>query len=68
MAEKLRVETTLEIEESGAEQYPSLKDAQDAALGPLADVLAGMIRSGLDKGRYVVEDGAVRERKEVRHE
>ena len=57
-----------EIEEFGTEEYPSLTDAQDAGLGPLADLLVAVIRSGLDNGDYIVQDGLVRVRGEVDYE
>lgn len=59
---------SIEIEEVGGEYSSSLEDAQEAGLRPLADLLAAMIRSGLDNGRYIVEDGVVREPKGVRYE
>lgn len=61
-----------EIEELGTEEYPfpegsfrTLEDSQDAALEPLAEILVTMIRSGLDNGDYIVQDGLVEVRKEV---
>jgi len=56
MAEEL----PLEIEESGTEQYPSLGDAQDAALRPLAELVASIVRHGIEEGSFVVVDGVVR--------
>ena len=60
MAEELRVESTLEIEESGTEQYPSLKDAQRAALPHLAELVASIVRQWIEEGRFVVVGGVVR--------
>ena len=50
---------SFEIEESGVETYSSLEDAQEAALPSLAEALVQMIRSGLDNGRYLAENGVV---------
>ena len=50
---------SFEIEESGVETYSSLEDAQEAALPSLAEALVQMIRSGLDNGRHVAENGVV---------
>lgn len=58
-------DTGFEIQEFGTERYSSLEDAQDAALRPLAQVLADMIRSGLDNGHYIVQDGLVKFREEM---
>ena len=58
----------LTIQEKGAEGHASLEDAQDAALPLLADALAHMIRSGLDRGQYIVENGVVKLRQEVGRE
>ena len=54
-----------EIEESGVETYSSLEAAQEAALPPLATVLAGIISQRLDTGEYIVENGVVRSKREV---
>ena len=59
---------TLRIEERGTQRYASSVDAQDAALPLLADALAQMIRSGLDRGQYIAENGVVQLREEVSHE
>ena len=56
------------IEEKGTERYVSPADAQEAALPLLADALANMIRSGLDRGQYIVENGVVKLREEVSRE
>lgn len=58
-------DSRLEIEEWGTKRYPSLEDAQEGALRPLAEALAAIIRSGLDNGRYIVQDGLVRVQKEA---
>lgn len=57
-----------EIQEFGTERYTSVEDAQEAALGPLAHSLAEMIRSRLDNGTLIVEDGQVKLQREVDHE
>jgi len=49
-----------EIQEFGTERYPSLDDAQQAALPHLAELLACMVRQGIEGGRFVVVDGVVR--------
>ena len=56
------------IEEIGTAGYSSLEDAQEAASSALAEVLAQAIRSGLDNGRYVTENGFVRIVEEARDE
>lgn len=61
-------DSEFEIQELGTERYSLPEDAQDAALRPLAEILADIIRSGLDNGRYIVEDGLVKVREEVDHE
>lgn len=48
------------IEEFGMDRYPSLQAAQDGAMPVLAEVLANVIRSGLDSGRYLVQNGVVK--------
>lgn len=57
-----------EIEEIETEKYPSLEEAQEAALPDLSNALAQMVRLGLDNGRYVVDNGLVRMTEEDRHE
>ena len=47
------------FEEIGTPNYPSLVHAQEAALPSLAEALVQMIRSGLDNGRYLAENGVV---------
>jgi len=49
-----------EIDELGTEGYCSLEDAQRAALPHLAELLASMVRQGIEEGRFVVVDGVVR--------
>jgi len=49
-----------EIQEFGTERYPSLEDAQQAGLPHLAELLACMVRQGIEEGRFVVVDGVVR--------
>ena len=49
-----------EIEELGMNRYSSLEDAQRAALPHLAELLACMVRQGIEEGRFVVVDGVVR--------
>ena len=58
----------LTIQEEGTDKHTSLEDAQDAVLPLLADALANMIRSGLDRGQYIVENGVVKLRQEVSRE
>jgi len=49
-----------EIEELGSDRYCSLEDAQRAALPHLAELLACMVRQGIEEGSLVVVDGVVR--------
>jgi len=56
---------SFEIEESGGEMYPSLEAAQQAALLPLAAVLARIITERLDSGEYIVVNGVVTRAKDV---
>ena len=56
------------IQERGTQRYASSVDAQDAALPLLADALVQIIRSSLDSGRYIVENGVVKLREEVSRE
>ena len=51
---------TFEIEEVGTDRYCSLEEAQRAALPPLAEILACMVRQGIEEGRFVLLDGVVR--------
>jgi hypothetical protein len=48
-----------EIQEFGTERYSSLEDAQRAALPHLAELLAYIVRQGIEKGRFVVVNGVV---------
>lgn len=50
-----------EIQEFGTERYPSLEDAQRAALPHLAQLLASIVRRGIEDGRFVVVEGIVRD-------
>ena len=68
MVHKTVRDNGFEIEEIGTDKYPSLEAAQEAALPVLADALTGIIRSGLDNGPYIVENGVIRLREEVTHE
>ena len=67
-AESTMQRTELRIEERGTQRHASSVDAQDAALPLLADALVHMIRSGLDRGQYIVENGVVKLRREVGRE
>ena len=67
-AESTMHQNDLRIEERGTQRYVSSVDAQDAALPLLADALVHMIRSGLDRGQYIVENGVVKLREEVSRE
>ena len=49
-----------QIEELATDRYHSLEDAQGAALPHLAELLACMVRQGIEQGRFVVVDGVVR--------
>lgn len=49
-----------EIEELGTDRYRSLEEAQRAALPHLAELVACMVRQGIEEGRFVVVDGVVR--------
>jgi len=49
-----------EIEELGTGRNPSLEDAQRAALPHLAELVASMIRQGIEEGRFVMVNGVVR--------
>jgi len=49
-----------EIEELGSDRYCSLEDAQRAALPHLAELVASIVREGIEEGRFVVADGVVR--------
>ena len=51
---------SFEIEELGSDRYRSLEDAQTAALPRLADLVASIVREGIEEGRFVVVDGVVR--------
>jgi len=51
---------SFQIEELGMNRYSSLQDAQRAALPHLAELLACMVRQGIEEGRFVVVDGVVR--------
>ena len=53
-------ESGFEIQESGTERYSSLEDAQRAALPHVADLLACIVRQGIEDRRFVVVDGVVR--------
>jgi len=48
-----------EIQEFGTERYPSLEDAQQAGLPHLAELLACIVRQGIEKGSFVVVNGVV---------
>jgi hypothetical protein len=56
----------LRIEEVGTGRFPSLEAAQEATMPVLAEFLAKAIRSGVDSGRYIVENGVVKPCEEVR--
>ena len=64
--EHLMQRETLRIVERGTERHGSPEAAREAALPLLADALMQIIRSGLDSGRYIVENSVVKLRKEVR--
>lgn len=49
-----------EIEKLSGHRYPSLEEAQRAAQPHLADLLASIVRQGIEDGRFVVVDGVVR--------
>jgi len=49
-----------EIEEQGSDRYCSLEDAQRAALPHLAELVASIVRQGIEDGRFVVVGGVVR--------
>ena len=51
---------SFEIEESGCDRYPLLEDAQTAALPHVAELLASIVRQGIEEGRFVVVNGMVR--------
>ena len=51
---------SFEIEEIGGGKYPSLEEGQRAALPHLADVVASIVRQGIEEGRFIVVDGMVR--------
>ena len=53
-------ESGFEIQESGTERYSSLEDAQRAALPHVADLLACIVRQGIEEGSLVVVNGVVR--------
>jgi hypothetical protein len=59
---------SFEIEESGSDTYSSREATQQAALPALTELLVPMIRSGLDSGRYIIENGVVRINRESRGE
>ena len=50
---------SFEIEELGTDRYCSVEDAQRAALPHLAELLALIVRQGIEKGSFVVVDGVV---------
>jgi hypothetical protein len=54
-----------QIEESGTDTYPSMDDAQEAALPLLAAALSRIIQQRLDSGEYIVENGVVIKATEV---
>ena len=56
------------IEEIGIEDQFSLRAAQEAAVPILADALAKIIRSRLDTGQYIVDNGFVKTQREVDRE
>ena len=66
--ERLMQRETLRIVERGTERHGSPEAAQEAALPLLADALVQIIRSSLDSGRYIVENGVVKLREEVSRE
>jgi|GEM_PF-3403634 len=51
---------SFEIEELGTDRYRSLEDAQRAALPHLAELVASIVRQGIDEGSLVVVNGVVR--------
>jgi hypothetical protein len=53
-------DNSFEIEECGSDTYFSREATQQAALPALTELLAPIIRSGLDSGRYMIENGVVR--------
>jgi len=59
---------SFQIEETGTATYPSLEDAQEATLLPLAAALARIISERLDSGEYIVENGVVTRATEVCYE
>lgn len=63
--EKTMRRNGFKIEEIGIEDQFSLETAQEAALPVLAKALAEIIRSRLDNGQYIVENGLVKPRKET---
>jgi len=48
-----------EMEELSGDRYPSLEEGQRAALPHLAELLASILRQGIEDGRFVVVDGVV---------
>jgi hypothetical protein len=57
-----------EVEEIGIEDHVTLEAAQVAVLPVLAATLADLIRSRLDNGQYIIENGFVKVREEVKDE
>lgn len=49
-----------DIEEISGDRYASLEAVQQAALGHLADLVASIVRQGIEDGSFVVVDGVVR--------
>ena len=47
------------IEEIGGDAFSSLDGAQQAAIGPLADVLTETIRKMLQDGRLIVQNARI---------
>jgi len=51
---------SFEIEELGGDRYPSLEEAHTAALPHLAELLASIVRQGIENGTLLVVNGMVR--------
>ena len=51
---------SFEIEELGTNRYSSLEDAQRAALPHLTELLACIVRQGIEEGGFVVVGGVVK--------
>ena len=48
------------VQEAGGNRYASISMAQKLALDEVAQAVAQIIREGLAKGRFIVDDGWVR--------